>query len=217
MRARALRMHAEHAAEARAQAQPSTLPPFQLLVPAARCKLLQREGQGSSRVKQLPATAPTQSSASLCIFLHNRPLEESEDVQAAPVGPGGGLPLRQEACGDRWVSQAGGTRQRLGLCWGPGGERARTGLDERAPEHDPLFPLGSAGWRRVGGRAAPLRTFGSARARDVWRGRRPAQSGGGERPAVATRAPLPQAEPSRSHFKGSGREGTADRVAWVPG
>lgn len=40
-------------------------------------------------------------------FLPKRPRWECEDVQAASVGPGGGLPLRQEACGDRWVRQAG--------------------------------------------------------------------------------------------------------------
>lgn len=40
-------------------------------------------------------------------FLSKRPLWECEDVQEASVGPGGGLPLRQEACGDRWVRQAG--------------------------------------------------------------------------------------------------------------
>lgn len=40
-------------------------------------------------------------------FLPKRPLWECEDVQEASVGPGGGLPLRQEACGDRWVRLAG--------------------------------------------------------------------------------------------------------------
>lgn len=40
-------------------------------------------------------------------FLPKRRLWECEDVQEASVGPGGGLPLRQEACGDRWVRQAG--------------------------------------------------------------------------------------------------------------
>lgn len=139
----------------------------------------------------------------LAFFLNNRPFEECEDVQAAPVGPRGGLPLRQEACGDRWVSQAGGARQQLGLCWGPGRERAGTGLAERVLEPEPLFLSGldsPAAGRRS---AAPVRP-GKGAGSCVRRGRCPAQSGGWRGLQRPWGRLLPQAEPSRSHFRGRG-------------